>query len=76
MIEYGPLEKFEILWNNGYGETIEAHQVSYPGNLTFGSNSPRHIAFHSKINGRWGLVFQVREDKIISVRNLTRTKIE
>lgn len=77
MDDRGPADTFEITWTGGHVERIRAHQVSYPGQLHLGSgDGQEQIAFHSEVDGHWGLVLQVLVADIRTIRNLTRTEVE
>jgi hypothetical protein len=75
--DYGPLQSFEITWTSGHVETIQAHQVSWPGSLPafFGQaeKTPR-IQFHGEIDGRWTLVLSALEADLTRIRNVTQTE--
>ena len=77
--DYGPLQTYEITWKTGHVEKIQAHQVSWPGNLErmtsmFGiatktQRDPR-VQFHAELNGRWTLLLSAIEDDIRTIRNV------
>lgn len=71
LFERGPLSTFEITWNLGHVETIQAHQCLLP-DLT-GPRGPEEqwIVFHAEVAGNWQLVLAVRERDIRSVRDIT-----
>ena len=75
-VERGSLDIYEITWVSGYSERLEAHQVSYPGNLPglFGEppREPR-IQFHGEFDGSWRLVLSARMADVVTVRNVSRT---
>lgn len=67
--------KYQVVWESGYTETIEACQVSWPGNLFSmftppGEEATNWVNFHAEVDGHWTLVLQTREDSILSIRNL------
>ena len=69
-----PPQRYEITWLSGHVETVAAHQVSWPNNLTRmfgGSSEGQRIQFHAEIDGRWALQLSAREDDIRTVRNVT-----
>jgi hypothetical protein len=76
----GPLQTYEITWQNGHIERVLAHQVSYPNNhrSLFGREEDvaQIIEFHGEVNGRWLLQLRVHADDIRTVRNLTTTESE
>jgi len=78
----GPASTYEIVWNNGHVERIEAHQVSYPGRFSnlgldlFPTRAdippkPERIEFHGEFNGRWQLVLSAPMSEITTIRNLS-----
>ena len=70
--DYGPPASYEVTWLSGHVETINAHQVSWPGTALFGS-SPRDpwVRFHADVDGQWRLVLQARETDLRSIRDVT-----
>ena len=72
--ERGPIQRFEVVWQNGHTEVIEAHQVSYSGGGILFADKPEVIQFHGEFDGVWTLVLRVRGDDLQSVRNLTQTE--
>lgn len=84
--EHGPLDTYEVIWNSGQIEYIQAHQVIMPplespfsmGSGVFGSagatTKPRGgWTFHGEIEGRWKLLLAADPADIKSVRNVTHT---
>jgi hypothetical protein len=84
--DYGPIDTYEIIWNSGHIEYIQAHQVMMPPEeLPFGRRgglfgrtatevkAPRRWAFHGEFDGRWKLVLSAPAEDIPSVRNVTHT---
>ena len=85
--DHGPLDTFEIVWQSGHVEHIQAHQVLMPpddhmpfslGGGVYGQagneRKPRRgWAFHGEINGHWRLLLSADADDIRSVRNVTHT---
>lgn len=77
-----PSDLYEVVWENGHTETIRACQVAWPGSgerllaLPGAELPPPSMRFHDYVEDQWTLVLQVREDAIVSVRNLTRTELD
>lgn len=77
-----PSDMYEVVWENGHVERVQACQVAWPGagERLFAAPDaelpPPRMTFHDYVDGKWTLVLQVREDAIASVRNLTRTELE
>jgi hypothetical protein len=84
--EYGPLDTYEVIWNSGQIEYIQAHQVIMPpiespfsmGAGVFGSAGAETKqrggwTFHGQIDGRWRLLLSAPAEDIKSVRNVTHT---
>lgn len=79
--DHGPLEVYEITWETGHVETIQAHQVSYPhlgiafaaGRTMTGTESdqPPTVRFHAEIGGHWRLILSAREADIRTIRLVT-----
>lgn len=78
--DYGPLQTYEVIWESGHVERIQAHQVTYPNNaaIMFGNRpDAKHIIeFHGEIDGRWRLQLRAPLDDILVVRNMTTTEVE
>ena len=81
--DHGPRETYEIGWQSGHIEHIQAHQVLMPpddiprsfGGGVYqsagGARKPRRgWAFHGQIDGKWRLVLAADGEDIRSVRNL------
>lgn len=73
----GPIQTFEITWQSGHVERVQAHQVTYHGgDSLFGrSQLPRRLDFHGEIDGRWLLQLSVLEDDLRTVRNVTAPEL-
>lgn len=67
------IDKYEIVWNDGYTEVIDAAQVSWPKNYErlMGSDVTNKIHFHSYVSDVWTLILAANEEDLRSVRNLT-----
>lgn len=87
--DHGPIDTYEIIWNSGHIEYVQAHQVLMPQDdaITdmfsglFGSTranvKPRSTwTFHGEIDGHWRLVLHAPAEDIRSVRNVTHTRDE
>lgn len=75
----GPLQTYEITWQNGHVERIQAHQVTYPNNaarLFFHRDLPDLVEFHGEFAGRWLLQLRADLADIRTIRNLTTTESE
>ena len=85
--ERGPAETYEVIWNSGHVEYLDAHQVLLPpdenffslGRGIFGSTETqtkpsRGWVFHAEIEGRWTLLLAAPAEDIKSVRNVTHTR--
>lgn len=86
--DYGPLDTYEIIWQSGQVEYVQAHQVLMPptdgfptsfGGGVYGSTDtatkpPRGWVFHGQIDGRWKLLLSAAAEDIKSVRNVTHTR--
>ena len=76
--ERGPLNTYEVIYNSGHVEQVQAHQVIMPFDMPslFGSPSTtkdQRWTFHGEIDGRWTLLLSVPESDVRSVRNVTHT---
>lgn len=72
--DHGPLVSYEITWVSGHVETIQAHQVTWPGDSRgmFGVvdvKATERARFMGEINGRWVLVLEARVEDIRTIRN-------
>lgn len=78
--DYGPLQTYEVIWESGHVERIQAHQVTHPNNAAalFGGRPDvkQVIEFHGEIEGRWRLQLRAPLDDILVIRNLTTTEVE
>lgn len=72
----GPLRRYEVTWNSGHVETIEAHQVSWPNAFSITPDESREpwIRFMGEVAGQWTLVLQAREPDLRSVRDVTNAE--
>lgn len=71
--EYGPVERYEVVWNNGRKEVVLAHQCLLPqGSFGLSGGGRPNIDFHAEIWGNWGLVLSVNPKEVKYVRNLDR----
>lgn len=72
-INRGPLHTYEITWENGAIEEIQAHQVSWSNKNwgTFGFSGDSKINFMGEFDGRWTLVLSALERDIRKVRDLS-----
>ncbi|MCW2903356.1 MAG: hypothetical protein JWO67_5621 [Streptosporangiaceae bacterium] len=68
---HGPLQTFEITWQNGHVEKVQGHQVSHSGGALFGERGPRRFAIHGDFDGHWTLVITAPEDDTRIIRNVT-----
>jgi hypothetical protein len=66
-------ETYEITYLNGKKEYVNACQTSWSGK-GFLSEGKTKIQFHGEPDGDWTLLLSVNEDKLESVRNLSRWK--
>ncbi|WP_280465992.1 hypothetical protein [Nocardia brasiliensis] len=79
--DYGPLDTYEIIWNSGHVERIQAHQVLLPPSETMSAFFPAATAtkhrdgwtFHGEVDGHWKLLLFAPAEDIKSVRNVTHT---
>lgn len=79
----GPLQTYEVIYNSGHIERVQAHQVMMPPSDTgflgglFGvdvqTKKEGRWTFHGEFVGRWMLVLSVPETDVRSVRNATQT---
>ncbi|MEU2106428.1 hypothetical protein [Nocardia sp. NPDC019255] len=82
--DHGPLDTYEIVWESGHVEYIQAHQVITPPRDPMSAWLPGETwtktrggwTFHGEVDGRWRLLLAVRADEIRSVRNVTHTRDE
>lgn len=79
-IDHGPLVTYEITWQSGHVERIQAHQVIWPGNALdlfapAGPPRPRRVMFHGEIDGRWTLQLSALEADIRTIRNVATEEI-
>jgi hypothetical protein len=76
--DYGPLQTYEVIWQSGHVERIQAHQVIWPGNaaMLFGRTAevPR-IVMHAQIDGHWTLMLSAPEEDIRTIRNVTTEEV-
>lgn len=78
---YGPVDRYEVVWMSGHVETVAAHQISYPeaglalaGLSSLGTRvetGPPRIRMHAEIDGRWVLTLQALEEDIRTIRLVT-----
>jgi hypothetical protein len=72
--DYGPVQTYEVVWQSGHMERIQAHQVIWPGNALslFGvATKPPRVVMHAVLDGRWTLMLSAPEEDIRSIRNVT-----
>ncbi len=78
MSDRGTPQTFELTWQSGHVERIQAHQVSYPDNtavfLGRELSRPPRIQFHGEFDGHWRLVLSTAEDDLARIRNVTLTE--
>jgi len=80
--DYGPVQRYEVVWMSGHVETVLAHQITWPQNGSFilagmfgstpeaGGKASR-VQFHAEVNGRWLLTLSALEEDIRSIRLVT-----
>lgn len=79
LFDHGPLDTFEVTWNSGHIEHIQAHQVLAPPKRMFmmgestGGASESAWLFHGEIEGRWKLLLMAHDGDVRTVRNVTHT---
>lgn len=67
----GPLRRFEVTWENGHMEIVEAHQCIAPHTLFSEPATRPRWMFHGEIDGHWVLILAARDEDIRTVRNVT-----
>lgn len=78
MSEPTPSATYEITWNTGHIERIEACQVAWPNNgliLFHGKDLPNRVEFHGYVDGRWTLQLSALMDDIRTIRNVTESEL-
>ena len=83
-LERGPLLTYEIQWQSGHVETVQAHQVLLPlsPNGIFGeafgaSQQPKvapRVTFHGEFDGHWRMVLTALAEDIRSIRDVTASE--
>lgn len=75
-IDRGEPDLYEVTWQNGHVDRIQAHQVTETGGPMAGlfsgpASTPPRIQFHGEFDGHWRLVLSAARDDIRTIRNLT-----
>ena len=72
--DYGPLQTYEITWQNGHVERVQGHQVLHSGGVEslFGRpEKPSRFSIHGEFEGHWRLIITAPEDDVRIIRNVT-----
>lgn len=79
--DYGPVQRYEVVWMSGHIETVLAHQVMFPqqgafisgGMLGVIAEAPgrSRVQMHAEIDGHWRLTLSALEEDIRSIRLVT-----
>lgn len=70
--DYGPLQTFEITWQNGHVEKVQGHQVTTTGGGGIFGPGRKRFSIHGEINGHWQLVISALEDDVRIIRNVSQ----